>query len=54
MVGPAVRPSHSPSDGYVPDVTVPCDDIVYEVPVVGAWVHPSGHVNVWLLEEAFF
>ena len=29
----------------------PCDDVVYEVPVLRVWVHPGDLVDFWLLEE---
>ena len=45
------RPSHGPCDDDVPYVTAPCDDVVYEVPVLRASVHPGEPVDFWLLEE---
>ena len=45
------RPSHGPCEEDVPYVTAPCDDVVYEVPVLRAWVHPGDPVDFWLLEE---
>ena len=45
------RPSHGPCDEDVPYVTAPRDDVVYEVSVLRAWVHPGDLVDFWLLEE---
>ena len=51
MVGPAVAPLMARvMIEDVPHVTAPCDDVVYEVPVLRAWVHPRDLVGFWLLE----
>ena len=45
------RPSHGPCDEDVPYVTAPRDEVVYEVPVLRAWVHRGDLVDFWPLEE---
>ena len=51
MIGPALSPTHSPSDPNIFEIALAGYDIINKVPVLGARVHPSGFIFIGLLEN---